>query len=514
MSRIYRSCLLVVFTCWILVSFLPAGAQNLFPYPGLVFNDERVPEVHITIDPDSLSEIFAHPESDHEYPAVFEFIDGFYHDVVEPVGFRLRGNTSRNAQKKSFKVSFNRFVPGQHYFGLEKMNLNGEHNDPSVIRSKAGWEICRLLDIPASRSNHVRLYVNDEYYGLYIHVEHVDEEFVNLRYGSKSGNLYKCLWPASLTWLGPDPDAYRREHGGRRVYELKTNLEQDDYSDLMHFIDVLNHTPADELTERLPEVFNIDRYLSVMVMDVFTGNWDGPLYNKNNFYLYHDPASGLFEYIPYDLDNTFGIDWMGVDWSQRNVYDWSPGWDYLPLYERIMAVPAYREEFTRRFHSFLDAWVDTGYLEARILEIRTRIQPWIQDDPYYSLDYGWDSDDFERSYEEALGQHVKSGLIPYIEQRTASARTQLDGVATRGDQLAWHEAVEVYPNPAADYLTVRAEPGSEFSLRDASGRLMLNWKHCSTDLQRIPLTGLSAGWYMIISDQAVRQPFSRILIIR
>ena len=63
-------------------------------------------------------------------------------DNFDQVGFRLRGNTSRYAQKKSFKVSMNTFS-NLKFLGLEKLNLNGEHNDPSIIRSKLCWDIFR-----------------------------------------------------------------------------------------------------------------------------------------------------------------------------------------------------------------------------------------------------------------------------------------------------------------------------------------------------------------------------------
>ncbi len=142
-------------------------AQELFPENGEVFRDDVVPSVRISIDGDSLQALYANPQSDHEYPAVFQFDNGSVNEIVENVGFRVRGNTSRSSAKKSFKVAFNSFDKNQKFFGLEKMNINGEHNDPSIIRSKLGWDICRHLEIPASRANHVRLYVNDEYWGPY-----------------------------------------------------------------------------------------------------------------------------------------------------------------------------------------------------------------------------------------------------------------------------------------------------------------------------------------------------------
>jgi len=181
-------------------------SQPIFPDPGPLYNDEVVPRIDITINPDTLDWLYQNEnlQSDIEFSARFIFNNGEILDTIEPVGFRLRGNTSRYSRKKSFKVSFNTFTSGGKYYGVEKLNLNGEHNDPSVIRSKVCWDILRKMEIPAPRANHVQVYINDDYYGLYISVEHIDEEFIKSRFTYNDGNQYKCLWPANLNYLGDD----------------------------------------------------------------------------------------------------------------------------------------------------------------------------------------------------------------------------------------------------------------------------------------------------------------------
>lgn len=52
----------------------------------------------------------------------------------------------------------------------------------------------------------------------------MDEEFLDLRFGNKDGNLYKCLYPTDLHYLGSNPDEYKLEVFGRQVYQLKTIL--------------------------------------------------------------------------------------------------------------------------------------------------------------------------------------------------------------------------------------------------------------------------------------------------
>jgi len=359
------------------------------------------------------------------WPATFIMSNETNTDTVENIGIRLRGNTSLNAAKKSFKISFNTFVPGQKYKGLEKLNINGEHNDPSIIRSKLCWNLCEKMEISASRANHVRLYINGDYFGLYINVEHVDEEFVNLRFGG-NGNLYKCLWPATLEYLGTNPNLYKLESGGRRIYELKTNTIEDDYSDLAQFIDILNNTSNENLKCELEKVFNVQDYLKCIAMDILTANWDGPIYNKNNFYLYHNPSTGKFEYIPYDLDNTFGIQWFG-EWTDRNIYAWAQNGEPRPIYNRIIQNDTYRRQFTYYINRFLEDPFNETEFFADIDSLKAMIEGVVENDPFYPLDYGFIIDDFHASYTEGLDvSHVPIGLKEYILERRASALDQLE----------------------------------------------------------------------------------------
>lgn len=412
----------------ILLTFVVYGQGN-FPENGPLYIDTVVPRIDIYVNPDTLNWLYEHDnlESDIEFSASFVFDNGTIRDSIYPVGFRLRGNTSRYSQKKSFKIAFNRFTSGAKYYGVEKLNLNGEHNDPSIIRSKVCWDIMRLWEIPAPRSNHVEVHINGNYYGLYINVEHIDEEFVKSRFDKNDGNLFKCLWPADLNYLGSNPNLYKLENGDRRTYDLKTNKEADDYSDLANFIDVLNNTPNTELVCQLGDVFNVYDYIKVIAADILMGNWDGPIYNQNNFYLYHNTISGKFEYIPYDLDNTLGIDWIGRDWANRNIYDWQQHGDNVrPIYTRFMNNPEFREQYSFYMEKLVTETLDMESLTERIEEIRAMITPFVANDPYYPLDYGYTITDFLNSYNNALGGHVDYGLLPYLNARVASILQQLE----------------------------------------------------------------------------------------
>ena len=415
--------------CLLLSMLFPPGAaaQKLSYNP--VFDDSSVPRITIQIDQNALNEILApgNEFSDQEFNATFIFNSPQAQDTLLNVGFRLRGNTSRRSQKKSFKVSFNTFEPGRKYHGLEKLNLNGEHNDPSIIRSKLSWDLFQSQGLPASRANHIELYINEEYRGLYINVEHIDEQFLDTRFGNNEGNLYKCLYPADLVFLGPDGDDYNFLSGDRRAYDLKLRTSDEGaYDDLAHFIDVLNNVSDNNFQNALEEVFDVNSYLKMLAIEVLTGSWDGYWFLKNNFYLYFNPKTNLFHFIPFDYDNTFGIDFLGQDWGPRNVYNWGHPAEARPLTTRILNVSVYRNRFTFYLKKLLAEEFVPAVLFPRIDQLLNMILPAAESDLFRTLDYGYDNDSFVSSFTEALGNHVPYGLKPYIETRYNNALTQLD----------------------------------------------------------------------------------------
>lgn len=401
-------------------------AQVLFPESKPVYIDTEVPRVDIYIQVLDLQSLYleGNEGSNIEYRAVFKFTSSTLIDTIYDVGVRLRGNTSRYSQKKSFKVSFNTFIAGQKFHGLEKMNLNGEHNDPSIIRSKLGWDMLNSIGVPASRANHVRLYINNQYYGLYISVEHVDEEFAETRFGNKNGNLYKCLYPADLTFKGSNPSSYKYIADGHRVYELKTNVEVDDYTDIANLITVINQTSVTDLPLKLEPIFNVNSFLKYLAVEALIGHWDGYSYNKNNFYLYKNTSTGKFEFIPYDVDNTFGIDWFNVDWATRNVTTWAKTNEERPLNKKILSVDIYRKRYLFYINQLLGNQFNPTILSNRANQLKSMISEYAYSDPYRPLDYGWSQTDFDNSYSQSLGNHVKYGLVPYINKRHQYANSQ------------------------------------------------------------------------------------------
>ena len=117
----------------------------------------------------------------------------------------------------------------------------------------------------------------------------------------------KCIWPADLTYRGNDPNSYHPYYSETRPYELKSNEDEYDFSQIARLIRIINQDP-----DSLETVLNVKQVLQYLAINILTGSWDDYRFLKNNFYLYHEPSKDMFHWIPFDYDNTFGVDWFGA----------------------------------------------------------------------------------------------------------------------------------------------------------------------------------------------------------
>ncbi|MBK7174980.1 MAG: CotH kinase family protein [Bacteroidales bacterium] len=502
-----------LFTALFLV-LLMAGASA----QSSLFDDSKVCSIFIEIPADSLEVIMDDVLSDHYFMARFIFNDSLQRDTLENVGFRLRGNTSRYAQKKSFKISFNEYVPGRRYQEVKKINLNGQHNDPSMIREKLFYDTWKKAGLPERRTSFVRLYINNSYYGAYTTLEEYDKDWLDRVFGENDGNLYKCTYPADLVYEGDDQEDYKNIGSGTttggRAYDLQTNETEDDYSDLMALIATLNQTTDTTFIRLIREKLDVDMVLKAFAMDVATGNWDDYMYNKNNYFLYH-AADGKFKFIAYDTDNTFGVDWVNRDWATRNCLDWPSHGEPRPLATKLFAIP----EFFAKYKSYLDTIatyiIEPDSIFPRIEYLQEMITGAAVEDQYRSLDFGYSLNDFFNSTTLTIDGHTPYGIKPFLSLRQAKIIEQLGTSSEPDEQEKENLTITVYPNPAAEEVKVRLKglkQPATIMLSDLKGnKLSESSLSAGNKTVLLKLSGLPVGIYMITVEVNGKQYSRKVL---
>ncbi len=470
-----------------------------------LYNDSRVSEIHVQLPADSLQFMLDELLNDRYMRASFVFDDGTRRDTLQDIGLRLRGNTSLNAQKKSFKISFNEFESGRKYQGVKKLNLLGSHNDPTMVRQKLFYEVWAKAGMPPRRAAFAKLYINGLYRGLYTNIEEIDKEWLSDVFGDDDGNLYKCTYPANLAYLGLEQQPYKAllNNPETRAYDLTTNETEDDYSRFVALVTALN-SPADaSFPAKISQILNTDAVLKAFALDVAAGNWDDYFYNKNNYYLYDNPTTGRFEFITYDTDNTFGVDWVNKDWATRNCLSWQVSNDPRPLATKLLAVPGYKQKFVQYLDTITRLITCPDSIFARVDALHNLVAPAAETDIFRTLDFGYTTTDFHKGFEATVDAHTPYGIKPFLAARYQNTLSQIAVLLSEDGPEQPMLPIRVGPNPVRDQLFVytEAEISGEWvsgTVSDLMGRMVktCRWQATSEPFS-IDTDLLPAGIYLV-----------------
>ncbi len=292
----------------------------LVALPCLLYS-EGVKEYFITCDPGEYAMIYERFNENIYIPATFTYETITWNDVR----IRIRGDGTRGYNKKSLKIQFD----GDPFSnGRDELNLNAEYLDKTYMRTYLSSRLMSEAGLTCFATEHIRLYVNGQYAGLYVSIENVDGDFLKSRGLDRKGNLYKASTDGSALSIYDDVYEY--------YWEKKTNKSKG-REDLAMLIDSLNSTPDEEYYDMTRRLFNYDEMITIISMNMLLAN--GSTYS-HNYYMYHDiHGSGKWSMLPWDLDKTFGYYWYNYSHQQSSgpaVPD-NPFLERAILDDRIMA---------------------------------------------------------------------------------------------------------------------------------------------------------------------------------
>ncbi len=401
-----------------------------------IFLRDEVTYVTVTMDPADLQWLLTNRQTDTYKSCTVNVTNSQINETILNVGIRPRGNSGRNAKKNPWKLSFTAFSPGRRFHGLKKMNVNGDAPDPSLSRSSTLFDGFRSIGVPASRTHHVWMEINDgsDVSGLYIHHEQVDEVFLKAWFGNNDGRLYKCRnkgEPANLSFQAPGLPA---TYAAMEAYEE----ENDDFVLLAQFIDFINNTTDQVFKDDIGKWMNVDGFMRAQAADVFAGQWDGLWIGGNNYYLYENTDTGLLEYIPWDLDHSFGMDYLffpivgnfGTNFATKPYQGWGNNGfatnnsNPPKLIKRLLDIPNYDEVLKTYCREHAAGPFHPNLLTPRIDQLKAMLAPFAFTGSFHnsSMDNGYDNGDFMASFTNPGSYSLFStpatwGLKPFISTR-------------------------------------------------------------------------------------------------
>lgn len=403
-------------------SWVPTAAQDFY---GKGIQEIRLEVPHSNWDRklDSIKNV--NPDSRLVGTA---FINGVRFDSV---GIRYKGNSSyfRTRKETSRKLPFNVKLN----FRLKDQKLEGGHTsiklsnaflDPSFVRDPLAYFVIRRY-MPAPRCNFSKVFINQDFFGLYINTESIDELFIEKHFGTQAGFLVKCdpdNWKrvrsqtgcpkgenASMMYLNDSPGCYDA------FYEVDDAAS---WKPLINIIKVLNQEPA-----KVETVLNIDQTLwmhalnNVLVnLDSYTGSL------SHNYYLWID-STGVGHPLIWDLNMSFGgwrRDFSFNTMSDEELIEYSPLAEFnnakRPLISKVLRTPLFRKIYIAHIKTIVTDYLATGLWLTETEAMMKEIDPWVKKDSLKLYSY----DDFKNSLDKTMtvGPDKIIGLRELMDRRT------------------------------------------------------------------------------------------------
>ena len=207
-KNIDRICCLVIactmllaagFTALAGAGVLESSRKTSLTYAKHLFDQSTVHKIEITMDG---WDDFIDNCTDEKYRACAVTIDG---EAQGTVGIRAKGNTSLSSMAQydndrySFKIEYDHYQKKKTYRGLDKLSLNNIIQDATYMKDYWSYTFMNQMGLASPLCSYTEIYVNGEYWGLYLAVEGVEEAFLERNYGEDYGELYK---PDSLSFGG------------------------------------------------------------------------------------------------------------------------------------------------------------------------------------------------------------------------------------------------------------------------------------------------------------------------
>lgn len=270
---------------WILTAALRMVAAPATDAATPLFN-RLIPRIELQLAPEAMQALQAQPR-EYVRATLRSGTNTFKEVAVKLKG--ARGSFRPIDDRPALTINMDKFASGQKFHGLDKFHLNNSVQDPTLLNEIISSELFLAAGVPTARATHARLLLNNRDLGLYVLKEGYDKRMLKRHFTRTDGNLYD----------------------GGFLRDIDQQLERDsgdgpgDWSDLQALWTAANETDLARRKEQLTQTLDVERFITFAALEMLTCDWDGYVQNRNNYRVYHDPATGRFVFMPHGMDQMF-----------------------------------------------------------------------------------------------------------------------------------------------------------------------------------------------------------------
>jgi spore coat protein CotH len=363
-------------------------------------------------------------------------------------------------------------------------------------RKKIFFDVSRSAGVPAPRANFANVLFNGEAWGFYTLIEQIDDQFLDWRIGDDGGNLFKAGDNFGGMGGGGNNAADLAYYGGTQVdyenrYELKSNEDVNDWTDLVEFIDFINNSTDAEFENELSDHLELQEYLRSAAIDNAFSNLDSYTGSARNYYIYHNLTTNKWEWVKWDGNESFGSYSQGGGNMTTLALDYhdSP----RPLLSNVFNNSALYTQYLEEMCIVVEEWFNPDYMNALIDDTKDLVQEsvYADDNKMYS------NADFDNNIDNNVGQAY--GLKSFVASRHTYLTGQLDCTVSV-EQEEVQPYIQLFPNPAEDviYLSSLTNVASAISIFDAFGRCIYKGNSNGQSQFQLNISDFASGSYLLI----------------
>jgi spore coat protein CotH len=374
---------LVRVTLLLLVLLPPAGVHPLFAQTAAdLFDPTVLQEIRLFMNSRDVQQLHERYQDRTHYTVDLAWRSS----RIRNAAVRSRGTGSANPIKPGLRIEFDRYTTGQRFLGLRTLVLDNLWQDPAMIREHLAMAMFTRLGQPAPLQSFCRLFINNQYQGVYAVTEEPGAEFVARTLAETGGYVFEYHWlrPFYAEDPGDDLASYVP------LFEPRTHaLEAEStlYRPIRELFRQANQPDDAVWRERVEQYLDLSQFITYAAIETFVGEDDGVLgyAGMNNFYLYRPAGSTVHRLFPWDKDNAFHlIDKPVLDRAGENV-----------LFRRALAYPDLRDRYFQVLEDCARRAADGDWLATEIERQASLIGAAAREDPLKQFS----NEEFDRQIE-------------------------------------------------------------------------------------------------------------------
>lgn len=284
------------------------------------------------------------------------------------VGARYKGNSSYSmaGTKKSINLQFDWVNTNANLMNYETVNLNNAAGDETIMREPLFFTIMSHYT-PCPKGAMANVIINGSQWGVYSLVEQENARLIKHWFPSNDGDRWRTPNAAIGGGGFPGGGGFSSSNsafayfGTTNIssyvgkYEIKSTKVQTNvaWNRLINAIYILNTTPANQLRDKLEDVFAVDDWLWLLALEnIFVD--DDSYWNKGADYgFYFEPESGRIHPVEHDGNEAF-TSTMGIDYRLSPVTG-ATG-NNRPLLYRMLPINELRQRYLAHMRTVLEEY--------------------------------------------------------------------------------------------------------------------------------------------------------------